>query len=211
MKTRVYVDGFNFYYAIRRGDERGDFQLGLGWCDFRKLAEQHLIRSEQVVDTIKYFTAPVERFAIRSGEERRQRLWLDALSTIQGIQIIEGLHQKHERKPREEKQTDINIAVELLIDAINGECDRAILITGDIDQAPAVNAARRRLPHEKRVEVDVWVPPGLAYGRWRGEAAKRGFSCKQITVGMLEDSRLPDRIVGSSGKVIDCLPEWLVT
>jgi hypothetical protein len=77
---------------------------------------------------------------------------------IPDVEVIEGFHQQHESKVREEKQTDINIAVELL-DAVNGECTRAILITGDIDQALAMRAARERCPLGRRVEVDVWVPP----------------------------------------------------
>ncbi len=38
-RTRVYVDGFSFYYAVKDAAKSGAFPIGLGWCDFRKLAE----------------------------------------------------------------------------------------------------------------------------------------------------------------------------
>ncbi len=168
-----------------------------------------MLGPHDTVDVIKYFTAPVTRqFASRPGEERRQNSWLDAVKTIPGVEVIQGFHQKHDTKAREEKQTDINIAVELLVDAVNGECTRAILITGDIDQAPAVRAARERLPLGRRVEVDVWVPPGVSFNRWREAADELGMSCREITPEMLAASRLPDRIVTTAGAVVTCLDEW---
>jgi uncharacterized LabA/DUF88 family protein len=204
-RTRVYVDGFNFYYAVKAGD----FPLGLAWCDFRKLAEQYMVAPGEKVDAIKYFTAPVEhRYANRAGEERRQSRWLHAVETIRGLKVIHGFHQQHELKRREEKQTDINIAVELLVDAMNGDCTHAILITGDIDQAPTVRAARERLPLARRVTVDVWIPPGVRFAKWEKEAKERGFACREITPEMLATSRLPDRITTASGTVIECLAEW---
>ncbi|MGI8496683.1 MAG: NYN domain-containing protein [Gemmatimonadaceae bacterium] len=202
-RVRVYVDGFNFHYAIKAGG-----LLGLGWCDFRKLAERYLVGGDGEIDVIKYFTAHVRRYENRAGEERRQQTWLEAVKTIRGLEVIRGFHQQYGSKAREEKQTDINIAVELLVDAIDGACDRAILITGDIDQAPAVRAARERLPIGRRVEVDVWVPPGMSYERWRAEAKELGMVCREITPEMLAASRLADRIVTASGREVRCLEEW---
>ncbi|MCP3681383.1 MAG: NYN domain-containing protein [bacterium] len=37
-KTWLYIDGYNFYYAIKSNDELPVF---LAWCDFRQLAEKH--------------------------------------------------------------------------------------------------------------------------------------------------------------------------
>jgi hypothetical protein len=207
-RVRVYVDGFNFYYAVKHGSEDGEFPIGLGWCDFRKLAERHMVGPNAVVDQIKYFTAPVTSgLATSAGEERRQSTWLDAVRTIPGLEVIRGFHQQHDWKPREEKQTDINIAVELLVDAMNGAFTRAILITADVDQVPAVRAARERLPG-RQVEVDLWLPPGARAERWKREAQKLGVACREITLEMLATSRLPDRIVTKAGTVVTCLEEW---
>ncbi len=190
-RVTAYVDGFNFYYAIKEASRRGDFPRGLGWCDFRKLADQHLAVAGDTVDTIKYFTARIGAYATSPRETERQQIWLDAVQTIPGLKVIYGFHQRpNEKKRREEKKTDVNIAVELLVDAYDGACERAILITGDIDQAPAVRAASKRLPPGKRVDVSVWVPPGLTYKGWKREAADLGMDCREITPEMLAGSRL---------------------
>ncbi len=210
-RVRVYVDGFNFYYAVRNLHDLDpkEFPLGLGWCDFGELAKQYMLDPHDVLNGIKYFTARVTgEYANRAGEERRQRTWLDAVSGINGLEVIKGFHQKFPPKAREEKQTDIKIAVELLIDAINDDCEHAILITGDIDQAPAVHAAQERLPLEKRIEVDVWIPPGIKHERWTRFAKKWGMVCREITAEMLATSRLPDVVTAASGNVIKCLEEW---
>jgi hypothetical protein len=34
----MYVDGYNFYYAVKRAS-RNLVPIGFGWCDFRRLAE----------------------------------------------------------------------------------------------------------------------------------------------------------------------------
>jgi hypothetical protein len=76
VNARLYIDGFNFYYAILDGFKRREFQLGLGWCDFRKLAEQHFVSlgSNDTLDVIKYFTARVHQFASRPGSASTQFL-----------------------------------------------------------------------------------------------------------------------------------------
>jgi hypothetical protein len=86
--------------------------------------------------------------------------------------------------------------------------DGAIVITGDFDQAPSVYAARERLPQRNRVEVDVWIPPGIEHRRWDEFAQEQGMACKQITREMLIDSRLDDVIATKSGRVIESLDIW---
>jgi hypothetical protein len=108
---------------------------------------------------------------------------------------------------RKEKLTDVNIAVELLLDAADPDgYNHAILLTGDYDLSPAVRAIHERLAAPKAVSV--WRPPGQESSRWKKFCRARGIECRRLTEGMLADSRLPDRIVASDGGVIECLPEW---
>jgi hypothetical protein len=208
-RVHLYVDGFNFYYAVLERHRKQEFPIGLAWCDFRKLGEQFMLAPGERVEAIRYFSAPVTRnLANRAGEERRQSVWMAAVETIPRLTAVWGFHQRHGAKLREEKQTDINIAVEILLDAAHRACDRAVLISGDIDLVPAVRAARERLPRGQRLEVDVWVPPGSKHQQWSAEAADLGMRCTEITPEMLAASRLPDVIHTESGTSIKCLPEW---
>jgi len=60
----LYVDGFNFYYAIKR--QSRTVPIYLGWCDFGKLA-QRLIEPGASVRAVKYFTAPVAELGEPGG------------------------------------------------------------------------------------------------------------------------------------------------
>ncbi len=201
MTARLYIDGYNFYYAIKNSRS---LPIYLAWCDFRKLAEQHLLPKGCDLGWIKYFTAPVGRFGIH-GEETRQNEWLRAVGTIPNLKSIHGFHQRHGDKARQEKQTDVNIAVEMIIDTIRDDSfDRAVLIGADVDLLPAAKAIASDVPKPRH--VDVWFPPGRKSRRWLDHQGDL-IRCNEITPDMLEGSRLPEEI-HHEGRIIRCLPEW---
>jgi hypothetical protein len=115
----VYIDGYNFYYSISKRDH--EF-LKLGWCDFSLLSARLVKRAfpGARVGAVKYFTAPVTHHEIHPGEARRQQLWLDALKfgSRSRVRVIHGFHAQHDEKPRVEKQTDTNLAISMIRDAI---------------------------------------------------------------------------------------------
>lgn len=165
-RVTLFVDGFNFYYSVRNhfktDEERRGYSLsGLCWCDFRALIERNgWLQEDERLTCIKYFTAPVTESLDnpqRPGEPGRQQLWLDAIHTISGLQVIEGFHRRTV-SGREEKQTDVNLALELVLDAIRGHYDRAIVLSGDTDEIPAVLTVACRLARNR--DMLVLLPPG---------------------------------------------------
>jgi hypothetical protein len=211
----MYVDGFNFYYAIKR--QSGTVPIYLGWCDFGKLA-QRMIEPGTSLRAVKYFTAPVaelgEPGGVGGSETARQGIWLDAVRTIPRVVVVEGFHRRGDdssaphapKKKREEKQTDVNIAVNMLVDAAKNACDWLLLVTADQDQIPAVTAVRR----EFGKRVDVWLPPtdgSRIPMAWQVVAANDGVRVRVITTGMLSASRLPDRIE-ADGRLIEAPAIW---
>lgn len=173
-KAALYVDGFNFYYGVtnhyRPLRAKWGYSLsGLCWCDFRALIE----RNFKGVDLrfVKYFTAPVtERVALGEmpGEQDRYALWRAALATVPGLHVVEGRYQpRGEEAPtpgapvhaREEKQTDVQIAIEMLLDAANPalELDTLFLLTSDQDLWPAVWACALRL--QRPLRIVILLPP----------------------------------------------------
>jgi hypothetical protein len=155
-----YIDGFNFYYAISETSQRDLKRLKRGWCDFWALGERlvSLAFPGQKLGAVKYFTAKVGDLENRPDEAARQDLWLDALreGTQQRVRIVLGRHAKQENKARVEKQTDVNIAISMVRDAILSPidapgdaypgdpltpCDGIVLISGDIDLDPALRMA----------------------------------------------------------------------
>ncbi|MGI8402482.1 MAG: hypothetical protein ACR2NS_12905 [Gemmatimonadaceae bacterium] len=102
----VYVDGFNFYYAIKR--HPATTPIYLGWCDFVLLASQFLLPENGRLMGIKYFTAPVGAYGQRGGtlgsEAARQQLWLDALRSSTDVEVIEGYHTGEGSSPKSRRE-----------------------------------------------------------------------------------------------------------
>jgi hypothetical protein len=80
MRTWVYIDGFNLYYAIRR--------LGCKWLDLKAFAQKTL-PAGCVVEKVRYFTAHVSG-AADPGQPQRQQQYLKALSSIHEVDVFFG-------------------------------------------------------------------------------------------------------------------------
>ena len=200
----VYIDGYNFYYAIKKNPK--ETPISLGWCDFNALATRYFLLPGAQLTAVKYFTAPVGNFGERGGEAggeaARQAIWLRAVRTILGLEVIEGFHtgdrsasSTSPRQTRTEKATDVNIAVSMVVDAARDEVDRILLVTADQDQLPAIRAVSGIF--EKK--VDVWLPPNHAASQWKFLNALNGVTVQPITREMLADSRLPERLEDADG------------
>lgn len=80
MRTYVYVDGFNLYYAIRGTPYR--------WLNL-KLLSQKALPPNCKVEKVKYYTARVSG-AVDPDQPRRQQIYLNALKTVKEIEIFFG-------------------------------------------------------------------------------------------------------------------------
>jgi len=204
----VYIDGYNFYYSISKRN------LELGWCDFWALSDWLVKRAfpGAKVGAVKYFTAPVRNLEINPGEAQRQQLWLDALKfgTMDRVLVIKGYYDQPDDKPRVEKQTDTNLAISMVRDAIMSSrdprhgsyagrdpfspCDEVLLISGDSDFLPAAEMVGN---YGKRVAI--FRPIGKSEGKNPVHPKIRIFD---ITEEDLRLRRLPERIPGPGGTEI---------
>ena len=156
MAERVitYFDGFNFYHAL---DElRKDY---LKWVNLWSLSGSFLKANQELIQ-VKYFSAYAKW---HEEAYRRHQVYVRALRHY-NVLFIEGrFNKKHIRclqckcsfQTHEEKETDVNIAIHLLRDALQDNFDRAIIVSADTDLLPAIKMARQT---GKR--VDVFAPPG---------------------------------------------------
>ncbi|AFN74525.1 hypothetical protein MROS_1288 [Melioribacter roseus P3M-2] len=149
-KVMVYVDGFNLYFGIVSK------YPNTKWLNIWQLA-QNILKPHQSLIGVKYFTSLVSN---NPQKEKRQRDFLSAIQTTP-VQIIYGHYQStptsckkcgHSWNDNEEKMTDVNIAVNMITDAIEDKYDTAILISGDSDLVPAINSIHKYFP-QKRVVV----------------------------------------------------------
>jgi uncharacterized LabA/DUF88 family protein len=134
----VYVDGFNLYYGALK-------DTPLRWLNPLALASNVFPAFDCI--GCKYFSAPVSAKAGSSEQALRQSVYWRALRTIPSLEIIEGHFKVRRTWARsanpppdmveiiraEEKGSDVNLASHLLVDAMAGSYDVALVISGDSD------------------------------------------------------------------------------
>lgn len=81
MAARAYVDGFNLYHSLLRGEP------SLKWLDLTRL--WGLLLPGVEVDLTYYFTARVHAMPLDRGAPARQQRLLDALGSV-GVEIVLG-------------------------------------------------------------------------------------------------------------------------
>jgi uncharacterized LabA/DUF88 family protein len=200
MRTFVYVDGFNLYYGAVKGTP-------YKWLNIQQLC-QRLLPKNQILK-IKYFTALVTARPGDPGQPNRQQMYLRALRTIPGLEIIYGHFLEHEVKmpiagcqpgsqryatviKTEEKGSDVNIAAHMVSDGYKGAYQVAILLTNDSDLAEPVKIVRSEL----KLPVGVLNPrPGSP----SHELRKYATFVKPIRRGVLAASQFPGILTDATG------------
>jgi uncharacterized LabA/DUF88 family protein len=133
--TRVvaYVDGFNLYHGLKAGYGRR-----YHWLDLQALVRD-LLRPGQELLEVQYFTARVRD---NLDAESRQALFQDKPRECRNCGARWMAY--------EEKETDVNIAIAMLTDAVRDVYDIALLVSADSDLRPVV-AAVKHLGTGKRI------------------------------------------------------------
>lgn len=174
LRTRIYIDGYNFYYGCLRGTP-------YKWLDLLQLFESQILPSILVQDqqgqsrtlklvdnpSIQFFTAKILESVARSADSvSSQARYHTALRKLYDgrINLVEGYYAVNKmkvkivdaetpnRQPRdcqelqawkvEEKQSDVNLALQAYHDAITNQIDHAVIVTNDTDIAPALDMIR---------------------------------------------------------------------
>lgn len=153
MRTRVYVDGYNLYYACLK---RSPYK----WLNVHALASMLLPRNR--IGKLRYFTAKVSARPNDPDQPQRQQTYFRALHTVPDIEIHYGHFLTHEatmpdaatwragryRPVRviktEEKGSDVNLATYLLMDAFDDLFDVAVIISNDSDLKEPIAQVRNR-------------------------------------------------------------------
>lgn len=156
-RTAAYIDGYNLYYGLLKGSSSK-------WLDPMRLVSS-LLRDGHEILSVKYFTSPIRTYPHDAAAIDRQKVYLQALSTLPKVEVIHGFYRKdavlmpvHEEACKgcpaardglikvvklEEKRTDVNIASAMLLDAFNDEADVFVLVSGDTDFIAPVSIIRK--------------------------------------------------------------------
>lgn len=212
MDTIVYVDGYNLFYGRLRS---GSFK----WLDIFKLF-QTIVKiqnpSAQIIK-IKYFTAPVKANFSSHGRDSvtAQNAYHRALEYLYGekVEIISGYHTVEKGFPPryqkpidkddrvavwkfEEKQTDVNIALQMYRDAVNNDNLHQVLVSNDSDLELPLKLIRADVPN---IQLGLIIPRPKPEGEKYRSANKSLSQHVHWTRGYVldqecKDSQLDDKI-----------------
>ena len=139
MKVAICVDGSNFYFSVRKA-------LGHK-IDIEKFCKK--LSGENELTKVGYYIAPVNR-GYKEGYAKQQKFF-EKIKSVDNLKIILGRLEKHKRDGKTfyvEKATDINLALDLVLDALDSKYDRAFLVSNDGDFSGAVSAVIERFNKE---------------------------------------------------------------
>ncbi len=202
MRTRVYVDGYNLFYACLKGS-------AYKWLNAHALVSNHLPKNQ--IDKLRYFTAQVSARPHDPNQPQRQQTYLRALKTVPEIEIHFGHFLTHEvsmpdasswsagryRPVRvmktEEKGSDVNLATHLLIDAFDNRFDVAVIVSNDSDLKEPINQVRSRFG--KKI-----VMLGPKSTRISGALRPLADYIRQFGPTALADAQFPSTMTDAVGK-----------
>jgi len=198
----TYIDGFNLYFGMK-----AEYQNKYLWLDVEALSNSLLVPGQRLVAT-KYFTSMVTN---QPDKEKRQRTYFDALKASTGCHFYYGRYQSNIINCRgcgsnwpspKEKMTDVNIATQMLMDAFTDQFDVAILISGDTDLIPPIQAIKSLSPGKR---IGVYFPPRRHSIQLKSVVDFSGL----IGKNKLRDSQLPDNISKPDGFVLSRPTTWI--
>ena len=166
----AYIDGYNLYHSLKEA-KMNKFL----WLNIPLLMSTYLTENQQLKKTY-YFTSP----SILPQSNRRQIVYNEALEAestknFSRLKIKQGHFLKDSvicpgcqevsqcancgqvLSFYHEKETDVNIAIQMLVDAFSDEFDVAFLLTADSDQVGTIKAIKELDPHKRIVII---IPPG---------------------------------------------------
>jgi uncharacterized LabA/DUF88 family protein len=193
-KVVAFIDGFNLYHSI---DDLGTLYNHLKWLNLWKLCETSCTKQEELVG-VKYFTA------IQTTSRRKKAKHLVYIRALEyyGVEIIKGRFARTNKRHAdskvvfpvlEEKETDVNIAIQMVKGAIKNDFDTAFLITADSDQVPTI-----KLVKDIGKQVRILIP----VKRSANELKMVSDRSEQISIDKLSKCLLPGEINSKGGRIV---------
>ena len=145
-RVAVYIDGSNFYNYLK--DKEINFPKGTKF-DFNAFVE-FLLNGRECVSK-RYYVGIFRNIDGSKKSEALVRGQQKFLSRIEndGFTIKRGRIMRHTGKDYKEKGTDVKIATDLIIGAVDNLYDTAIVVSSDTDLIPAIKYVKYK---KKRLE-----------------------------------------------------------
>lgn len=227
-RAAFYVDGFNLYHGISdlqqhptKTNPTPPSKAHLKWFSIWDFAEFVTKPLGEDIVKIRYFSALATH---RPQGVGRHQTYLRALKST-GVEYQLGSFKAKKKRMSfsnldqngepyatakfnwtsyEEKETDVNIAIQMVQDAIDGVADVFYVISADTDLAPAVKMIQARYPHIEYVPV---LPPNRAQNNELKRLSSRPGRHIEMSERNVAKCRLPEQITDATG-LFECPPEY---
>ena len=191
----AYIDGFNLFHGLRDAGWRRYY-----WLDVHALGTA-LLKPGQSLERVHYFTSRISPAPNDPQKHQRQADYIEALGTLTGCSLHFGHYLAKPQNCRkcgatwvrqEEKMTDVNIAVELLTDAMKDRFDTALLLTADSDLVGPIDRTRELFPAKRIIAV---FPPH----RTSEQLKRHAHGWFRLGEANLRQSQFPPTVVKPDG------------
>ncbi len=205
-RVACFIDGFNLYHAIDDLSTQRQQKHYLKWVDLWALSNCYIKPSSEVLTAVHYFSAYADWLQDAS---KRHREYVAALKA-RGVTVKLGQFKSKTRACKscgaqwlghEEKESDVNFAVELLNRAWRREFDRAIIVTADTDIVPVLQMVKR--DHDQ-LELTAAIPEQRF-----GKAISLRNACHsalRIKEAQLLRSLMPEHVNDDAGNLVASRP-----
>lgn len=221
-RVRVYIDWFNFYHNLKTlYPDRKRYQ----WLDYRRLIQNQLWEND-IIKAVYFFTAYYsenpnsERYkrhkifnqALMNSDinvifgrfiQKEKTVYSKQISNIRPIEMEEPVKTNVEEidyNAKEEKKTDVNLAIKIVEDAYENYFDTAYIISCDTDIVPAIELVKKKFPNKKLINVRI----ANSIGR---DIQNACHSHIELSWKMIKDA-LMDETITTKDWVIDMPKEW---
>jgi uncharacterized LabA/DUF88 family protein len=186
-RAALYVDGFNLYHSILDHGEPW-----LKWSNLWRLGEILARPHKAQLVKVAFCTAVPDDQA----KTRDNHITYNSALRAVGVTIVPGHHMFEPNGKRLEKQSDINLALELMFDAEDDVYDIAILLTADSDQAATARRFKKRFAQKKFIAI-------ATLGRPVPEKIKSYTKHHApLKLAQLEESIFPQAVAGLKSTIV---------
>lgn len=172
MRTIVYIDGYNLFYGcLKHSSDK--------WLDIVRLFKTiiHAQNPDSVLTEVKFFTADIRAKLATHGQDAQhaQANYHRALELLYPgiIKIVKGYYSAEKANllafqnppdksnrvavwKLEEKQTDVNLALEAYRDAARNHAEQFVFVSNDTDIATSLRLIRQDF--NEHVKIGVILP-----------------------------------------------------
>lgn len=200
-RVSFFIDGFNVYHSLKSKHKYHKYL----WLDYRKFLKKFVRKGDKLAD-IFYFSAYAHWIPNRV---KRHKMLVDIWKST-GIIPVMGDFKEKDRfckncktyfKSHEEKQTDVNIAINIVKEAYEKSYDTAILVTNDTDLIPAIRMLKNAFPQKR---IGILFP----IDRWSSELSQECHFWRKTYKKHLSKSQFPDTVTLPSGIVFQRPETW---